>query len=146
MKKLQTYDKEYIAKRLNQTYALIKMHPDDLVQKLLLIYHQMQLKDITLQNRYMELVSEVQKKDEELLELTDQLRYVQQKSEGIMESEEGFGIRLIDEQEKEQYYENSLAALNQTLDAATENNSDFTDRTGNFIFRSYLFLTESIYR
>ena len=146
MKKLQSYDKVYIAKRLNQTYALVKMHPDDLVQHLLLIYHQMQLKDITLQNRYLELASDVQKKDDELTLLLDQLRHLQQKSDNIIDFEEGFGIQLLDEKEKEHYYENSVATLHQALSTATETNSEFKDKAGGFIFASYLFLTESLYR
>lgn len=146
MKQLQTYDKELIAKRLNQVYELIKMHPDDLVERLVIVYHQMQLLDVTLQNRHMELAIEIQKKNEEILKLSSEWRYLRKKFEQITDCEEGFAIQAVDEQDKEQYFETSVAQLAQGLSSAVENNSDFRDKAGNFVFYSYLFLLETLQR
>lgn len=145
MKKIKTYDKEFIAKRLNQIYGFIRMHPEELVTQLMLVYHQMQLRDITLQNRFMELASDVQTKEEELAQLQVQAGAIRDRA-GKLGLNEGELERVIEEQREEQFAESSLGALKQTLGTVEENNSDFSDKSGNFIFGCYLFLTETIDR
>lgn len=148
MMQLKTYNKEFIAKRLNQVYERIKMHPEELARKLLVIYEQMQLKDTTLQNRYMELATNVQKKDEELLELTKRLSFLQKGKlcDLVENEEEHHRTPDSDQQQMPPYNESSVALLKQELSTATECNNNSQDKAGNFVFGSYLFLMETLQR